>query len=197
MIYLFDKKYPHFIIPPKWGPVSPEGYGTHMRVVLGPGAGILYAGTKTNSSSLRSIMLKLSNRDGAKKWVAGHLLNGELGGYGTQPRNLAAITQTANKIHSAYELKVKRLCIRIRQWHQARKPTSYFLGVRYEVQVIDRFGDFSPYKYCPSYLKISAWVYRYDKATEVRSQASQAELNTFKPDMFKSKRIHNRDEHLV
>lgn len=197
MIYLFDKKYPHFIIPPKYTGLTPEGYGSGMKVVLGPGAGIFYAGTKTDKSSLSGIMTRLVNRDGSKKWVAGHLLNGELGGYGTQSRNLCALTQTANKIHSGLELRVKRLCIKMRQWHEMNKNVNYFLGVRYTVEVVGKFGDFSPYKYCPSHLVVSARVYRYNKTTGLRSNLSEAQKAKFQFDSFKRRTVHNRDEHLV
>ena len=110
-----DAKYPIHIVDASYGPLTVGGFGSKMEVVLGPAAGMIRAGSPTRKGSLGSIMSALVKYDGPLAWVAAHLLNAELGGDGLDSKNLAPLTQTANKQHSGQELKVKRMCVVARQ----------------------------------------------------------------------------------
>lgn len=186
--------FPNFIIAPQYGPQGFAG-GTRMETVLGPNQGLMYLGSPTSVASIPGIMGPLHRRNPGK-WIAGHLLNGELGGNGTYTPNLTPLTENANKRHSGYELKVKRLCIKCRQYMEMRKITAYYLGVRYQVIVSPiRFGDFPPYNAVASHITISARAYRYD-AHGNQFDLSIEEANHLQADFFNNVEIHNHDDDL-
>ncbi|HEV2736277.1 MAG TPA: hypothetical protein VGV85_15640, partial [Longimicrobiaceae bacterium] len=125
--HLLRVRTPPVIVPryhrkPSHGPVSTTG-GTWMEVVLGPSAAkSVNYGSKTGPASIPGLMSPLHAHDPGK-WVAGHLLNDNLGGSGTDSANLTPLTQTANKQHSKYEDKVKRFCERADLYHRSN-PTA-------------------------------------------------------------------------
>ena len=192
-----DRKYPTQIVDATYGSLTAGGFATKMNVVLGPAAGMIRAGSSTRRGSLGGIMGKLVQRDGLLMWAAGHLLNAELGGDGMASKNLAPLTQTANKQHSGHELKVKRLCIVARQKQELQSgPLTFYYGVKYSVETVSTFGSFDPYDKVPSHLVISANVYKYDLDGSNERALTSTEQSWFAADSFTSVQIHNRDEHL-
>lgn len=192
MFFYIDKKYPHYIDIPDYGFVDNNGFGRSMSVVLGPAAGLYYAGKPTQAKhSIPQIMKALKNRDGGGIWVAAHLLNGELGGDGQDSENLAPLTQTANKQHSGLELSVKTLCNTIRQWHNLNGAHFYY-GVKYSVRTVGYFGTFDPYNKVPSHFVCSCNVGKYDlKGVEIPITSQEKSL--FSAYTFSNLQIHNRD----
>ncbi|HQU84359.1 MAG TPA: hypothetical protein PKY59_14580 [Pyrinomonadaceae bacterium] len=196
MYFYIDKKYPQFIDIPDYGFVDNNGFGRSMKVVLGPAAGLYYAGKPTSADhSIPHIMKALKKRDGGKVWVAAHLLNGELGGDGHDSENLAPLTQTANKQHSGLELGVKTLCNLIRQWHNLYDDSFYF-GVKYSVNTIGYFGTFDPYNKVPSHFNCSCSVGKYT-LKGVETAITSQEKSLFSAYTFSNVQIHNRDSHIL
>lgn len=190
--------YPDFLEDPSYGLAhATRGSGTSMTAILGPNQGLMYLGSQTNGTSISGVMGPLLTRDPGK-WVAGHLLNGELGGSGTYARNLTPLTANANKRHSGYELKVKRMCIKCRQYMDLNKITAYCLGVRYRVTVDGTaFGGFAPYDKVASHITISARVYRYNWDGSNQQPLSLAETTYFQADFFANVQIDNDDADLA
>jgi hypothetical protein len=196
----FDTTYPIEIVDASYGPLTKGGFGSKMKVVLGPGAAMMRTGSSTSAGSLPSIMPSLVKKDGPKAWVAARLLNAELGGSGTDSTNLAPLTGTANKQHSAYELKVKSMCIVARQKlnleKKPSKPLTFLYGVKYSVQTVDTFGDFSPYDKVPSHFLISAHVCKYDLDGSNERALDPREQRWFASYCFTNIRIDNQDAHI-
>lgn len=83
--------------------------GSTMTAILGPDLGDgQRRGTPTNANSLQPLM-RLLHVNSAKTWKAGHLLNAEWGGSGTQNRNLTPLTAVANNAHRVFEGHLKRM----------------------------------------------------------------------------------------
>ncbi|WP_377805657.1 hypothetical protein ABNQ38_03155 [Azospirillum sp. A29] len=102
---------PIYFMAPKWGrELAGGGGGTSVHVIMGPGAiASSNYGSKPQRNAPRCITAL--RRDHPKvKWIAGHLLNDNMGGPGVS-ENLTPLTATTNKRHSAVELKVKELLI--------------------------------------------------------------------------------------
>lgn len=187
---------PRYHRKPSYGPVGKTG-GTYMQVVLGPTAAFPEnRGSSTNASSIPGLMRPLHAEDPGK-WVAGHLLNDNLGGSGTQAYNLTPLTQTANKQHAKYEDRIKRMCDRADLYHRNHPDSKFWYGVRYTVQVSKQtFGDFSPYDGAPSHITITSEVVRVDKVTGGIYPLPAIDRFNSNPANFGPVEIHNDDSHL-
>lgn len=189
----FGVSYPNYVVEPEFGDATKEGFGSQMEVVLAPGAGEFRRGTPTNSSSLKSIMSKLHKRDPGA-WIAGHLLNAELGGSGTDDENLVPLTRTANSQHSKYESIVKRLCTKVRQWHNLNKKEKSFLYcVKYSVSAVGNFGYFEPYDSVPSHLVINISVCKYHWTAQELETLENGNL-LFNERKVSNVEVHNTDD---
>jgi hypothetical protein len=185
---------PHLAKPFLWGPVygvKGQFGGSSMEVVLGPGAAESFRRGDSSTSSLQTLMRPLHDFD-EECWVAGHLLNAELGGK-DRIENLTPLTQTANKIMSSTcENKVKSWITRC-SLHMRSRLRDYFiihsnkcLGVHYKVSVPG--PDFASYADRILNLEI------LDRATEQRRQRAykrvsrcleiEAELVLIEPDSY-------------
>ena len=145
--------------------------GKRVSVILQPGAGELRLGTPTSSGksiprTMRLLGTREEKRKGLKKrhvkWIAGHLLNADLGGYGDDDDNLVPLTSRANRGHATFENLVKRMATGAR-WIQAKRPDRH-LGVRYTVVASDNAlqttGDLAD---VPSTLELSAEVVQFKR----------------------------------
>lgn len=205
-----------YFVKPSWGPTDAgrRCTGTSMKVVLGPLAvDSRNYGSRTNPSSIHQAMVPLKRKDYiqfgknmTKKglWVAGHLLNDNLGGSGTQTTNLTPLTQTANKNHATYENYVKNMLIVSGQLVRA-KSLNYMVGVEYQVNVFGQFGDFKPYCYAPSHIKVFASLIKADNVTRELSAMSDHDVGElasrdhqrYLRQTFSWISIDNEDSHLT
>ncbi|MCH9684443.1 MAG: hypothetical protein K0V04_23615 [Deltaproteobacteria bacterium] len=158
-----------------------------MDVILGPmAAESSNYGSGTGPNSIKKLMKPLKDRDQGK-WIAGHLLNDNLGGSGSDPKNLTPLTATANKQHSGFELKVKNACIKARQFHEANKNSDVWKCIHYRVNVSGTFENYAPYSGAPRYLVATFEEIEVDKKTgTIRRGTGQK----------KTKRVENKREHL-
>lgn len=170
--------------------------GTSMTVVLGPSAAdTTNYGSKTNAGSIPKLMRPLHDQD-PDKWVAGHLLNDNLGGSGTDPVNLTPLTKTANRNHATHEGRIKAACERAKAHHNSHPDDEYWFGVRYTVDVsAASFGDFVPYNKAPSHIRLNARLVKQKKSTGVISNVANGE-EPFKFTRITNEEIHNDDAHL-
>jgi hypothetical protein len=198
---------------PIHGTKSTKTSGTSMEVILGPEAvETTNYGSKTNSDSISSRMRPLNDKDylvsssGKKSglWVAGHLLNDNLGGSGTSGENLTPLTQTANKQHAGYEGKIKRALESSAQILRNNTKVPFVVGVHYKVEVSDdAFGDFTPYNKAPSHITITANLVKVCKTTREITPLGivdwphipPQQTIFLKPAVFKAT-IDNSDAHL-
>lgn len=110
--------------------------GSGVTAVIGPDYGDgVRRGTVTNTSSLQPVMGMLNSSNSPHSWVAGHLLNADLGGSGTDDRNLTALTGAANANHKTFESHVKRLIARCRTLDVQDPDANRWYGLRYTVGV--------------------------------------------------------------
>jgi len=198
---------------PIHGKKSTKTSGTSMEVILGPEAtASTNYGSKTTSDSISSHMRPLNDKDylaalsGKKSglWVAGHLLNDNLGGSGTSGENLTPLTQTANKQHAGYEGKIKRALDSSSLIFRNYPKVPFVVGVRYKVEVSDElFGDFAPYNKAPSYITITSDLVKACKKTNDITPLGIGDwdeiptslINYLQAAVF-TKRIDNEDKHL-
>jgi hypothetical protein len=116
--------------------------GSVMTALLGPDLGDgQRRGSATNGASLQPLMGLLRAHSPGLNWIAGHLLNAELGGSGVFNRNLTPLTGAANHAHSAFEGHIKRMLILCNQIDRAHPGFNHWYGVRYQVTVsTDRYA---------------------------------------------------------
>lgn len=185
---------PRYHSKPVYGLVGPTG-GTEMSVILGPQAAkSVNYGSKTCALSIPGLMAPLHLRDPGK-WVAGHLLNDNLGGSGTESKNLTPLTQNANKRHSKYEDRLKRACESADLYHRNHPTASFWYGMRYKVVVSPiTFGNFAPYSGAPSHITIRAKAVRVDKTT--RMVTDPPLIDKMRSYNFGPVEIHNDDADL-
>lgn len=189
---------PRYLRDPDWGMAGTFG-GTSMDVILGPTAAkSVNYGSKTSAKSIPSLMRPLHARD-PDKWVAGHLLNDNLGGDGEWTRNLTPLTKTANRNHATHENRIKNACEYADLFHRTYPGHGYWYGIHYWVDVANiSFGNFSPYNKAPSHITINARMVRMDKNT-----GHMAYIHATDPDYgvmhftnITALEIHNDDAHL-
>lgn len=109
--------------------------GSAMTAILGPDLGDgQRRGTPTNANSLQPLM-GLLHANSAKTWKAGHLLNAELGGSGTQNQNLTPLTAAANNAHRVFEGHLKRMLTLCYNIDKTYPNLNEWYGVEYTVAV--------------------------------------------------------------
>ena len=187
---------PRYHVDPVHGPRGNSG-GTRMEVVLGPSAAkSVYYGSATGPMSIPHLMRPLHLRDPGK-WVAGHLLNDNLGGSGMDDVNLTPLTQTANKLHSGFETRVKEMCEIADLHHRTNPNASFWYGVHYTVEVsATTFGDFAPYNRVPSHITAQSRVVKVDKQTGVVTPVDNRDQYVPRYNLGPTI-IDNDDSHLV
>ena len=189
-----DRTYPIFIVNPSWSAARPHGFGTEMHVVLGPAAALLRSGTPTGGNSIRGIMTALDKRNPGR-WIAGHLLNADLGGRGDDAENLAPLTRAANRAHATLEAKVKNACTVARQKQELQaKPPAFFYGVKYDIRAVDTFGPLPPFSHAPSHLHATCAVFKYNTDGTNERALDAHEAAWFANYVFHNVEVHNRDE---
>lgn len=113
---------------------------------------------------------------GKTRYIAGHLLNDNMGGRGDND-NLTVLSSDANKRHRGVESKVKNLAQKadlINKGNNKFGDPKYDHGARYTVEVLSPNPDPNPpyslqEKYIGRGLKISIDPIRIDKATRAKS----------------------------
>jgi hypothetical protein len=209
MTKAIDQRY---FIYPEHGATNVRTSGTKMAVILGPDAGESTNYGAAPYNSISGHMGKLNEKDytyvgsGTKGlWVAGHLLNDNLGGSGTDAKNLTPLTQTANKQHSAYEQKIKSAITCCRQLRDNYPKVPFFVGIHYEVFVsAATFGDDKPYNKAPSHISIRTTLVKADKKTLDITFLTIPDWPPIPSDIARSLKaavfsadIHNHDLHLT
>lgn len=151
--------------------------GTSMAAVLGPdqsNVSSYYAlGTKTSANSLRPFMRALVDDSHMTGWIAGHLLNEEMGGSGGTDENLTPLTTKANSAHKAYEGHIKKMLLQCHRIDRDNKEIDYWYGVHYSVAASTRpvFQDLID-TYVASHISIE---YRYIKIKKAKFPALEIE----------------------
>jgi len=141
-----------------------------MEALLGPDLGDgMRRGSATNQQSLQPVMGWL-NTYSNRTWVAGHLLNADLGGSGTNNQNLTALTSTANANHSTFEDHVKRMLAACHNVDSYNRGHTHWYGVRYRVDVDATQFASTPHandvhSYAYSHITLTYGYRRIDKAT--------------------------------
>lgn len=208
----------YYFIDPIYGATSAKTSGTYMKVTLGPLAGeSTHYGSKTGSTSIPGHMGQLNSKDYTISsnggcvglWVAGHLLNDNLGGCGKSGENLTPLTKTANRNHATYEGRIKDALIASRQMQDIYKVSPFIVGVEYTVQVsTDTFGPNDSYDKAPSHITITGTLVKADKKTRFITPLGvyagkddfmaipKQHWATFKNAKFHLE-IHNDDKHLI
>lgn len=139
-----DKPTPRYFVDPVYGPWDAGIGATWMEVQIGPAQAQLANYGSPPDSNTPTIMRTLL--DSAEYnyfgWIAGHLLNDNLGGPGLA-RNLTPLTTAGNKNHlNGCETFIKNyidLCDR-RVW--MNKSDAHWYGVKYRVVVGgEKWGD--------------------------------------------------------
>lgn len=132
---------PQYFTAPTWGIHTAKDGGSSMKVVLGPYAGESnnYGSTPANNTPL--VMRKLLDTFGTYGWIAGHLLNDNLGGHGVA-RNLTPLTTAGNKNHlTGCETLIKTTIAKAAGRARNNRGDEYWFGVDYEVRVSDEKHD--------------------------------------------------------
>jgi len=186
---------PRYLVNPVYGPTNAAG-GSHMFVVLGPMAvDPRNYGSRTGKMSIPSLMNPLHERDPGG-WVAGHLLNDNMGGSGVKRQNLTPLTQTANKQHAKLENRVKSMVVIARMFHEGNPEAKFWLGVEYTVKVSAKlFGNFAPYNHCASHIKVTGRPVKVDKKTKHRAPIHG--FHELQQLAFHERRIENSDAHIL
>lgn len=137
--------------------------GSSMEALLGPDLGDgRMRGTATNSNSLQPTMGLLNSHGQGKSWIAGHLLNADLGGRGDEDRNLTPLTSAANAAHKTFEGHIKKILTKCRLIDEASDGPGlpYWYGVLYKIDVSNLTYAEKPavddlYSYCYSHMTVS------------------------------------------
>jgi len=188
---------PQYFTDPTWGLHTAQAGGSSMTVVLGPHAGESTHYGSTPAANTPSVMRKLLDEFGAYGWIAGHLLNDNLGGAGVA-RNLTPLTTAGNKNHlNGCETLIKNTIAKAASRARNYRGDEHWYGVSYQVKVSDEkydalgVDDGFPATIA-THLLVSAKVVRQHKQTLVVSDLPAAEDPSeiyFAP--FVDKRIEN------
>jgi hypothetical protein len=157
-----------YFTAPTYGDSTAVRGATRMSVVLGPSAGNptnYGSGPDPNTPTvMRGLLDGEHNGHG---WIAGHLLNDNLGGPGKR-WNLTPLTTAGNKNHlNGCEARIKNLLYSAFSRTLYNKSDQYWFGVDYTVRVSDeKWDDTHPHlMHVATMLIVSAKVVKKDKAT--------------------------------
>lgn len=162
---------PRYFREPVYGAFD-EGYGgSSMNVQIGPGQGGIGNYGSTPETDTPTNMRWLKDNKPAFGWIAGHLLNDNLGGPGVA-KNLTPLTTIGNKNHlNGCEAAIKVSIDRAFS-HSADKTQQYWYGVEYEVAVSDNAWP-NLAVFATTHLTVSAKVIRQNKLTKVIDDAPE------------------------
>jgi hypothetical protein len=210
-----SKRQHEYFAEPVWGATHAGrgGSGTRMEVILGPNAvASTNYGSKPGPTSIHRCMKPLNalnfsvTRTGVKKgkWIAGHLMNDNMGGSGVLNTNLTALTGTANKQHSGYEGKIKAALTVSGMLERFNHIPEFTFGVDYKVEAVGRFGIAGAHALAPEYIEFSSKLVKLDATTGAISDATDMDIErapkdsrkTLKAVTFSNVKVHNRQEHL-
>lgn len=158
-----------YMVDPVWGQHEARGGGTTMEVTIGPlQGGIGYYGS-TPEPNTPTVMRTLLDDHPAYGWVAGHLLNDNLGGPGTA-KNLTPLTTAGNKNHlNTCETLIKNTITACYSRTLYNKTDRVWYGVYYRVQVADqpheKWGTGHPWDKVATHLTVWAHCVQMDKMT--------------------------------
>lgn len=168
---------PQYFSAPVWGVSSPAAGGSKMNVTLGPTAvhSTNYGSVPTGNTP--SVMRRLLDNYAPYGWIAGHLLNDNLGGPGTA-KNLTPLTTAGNKNHlNGCETLIKNTITKAYSRTLYNKTDEYWYGVEYEVVVSDEkyAADGTFPATVPTHLTVSATIVKQHKQTSAVTPMTAAE----------------------
>lgn len=148
-----------YFVDPVYGEYTATEGATSMEVVIGPAQALLVNYGSTPDSNTPAVMRSLlSGPYSSFGWVAGHLLNDNLGGPGVA-WNLTPLTTAGNKNHlTTCEAAIKSYIDRAYSRTQFNRSDTHFYGVYYKVVVGSEkwVADQSPLKMVATELRV--WV---------------------------------------
>jgi hypothetical protein len=154
----------YFVNPVFTARTDPTEGGAHMTVVIGPGQGELGNYGSVPQANTPVTMRRLHDDYPSFGWVAGHLLNDNLGGPG-EAYNLTPLTTAGNKNHLVgIEAKIKIAIDRSYSRTVYYADDKFWYGVAYEVRVKDMPWPGMPV-FVPTHLVVSAKCVRQHKST--------------------------------
>lgn len=170
---------PQYFVAPVYGDHCPKGGATSMKVTLGPAGALPTNYGSTPASNTPPVMRKLLNGEyNHFGWIAGHLLNDNMGGPGIA-KNLTPLTTAGNKNHlNACETKIKNFLISAYSHCEFNKSDPYWYGVEYEVTVGDDKWDVEhvDLQYVAQELRVSAKVVKMHKLSLLITDALKTEV---------------------
>lgn len=126
---------PRYMLAPEYGESTDFAGATSMRVVIGPAQALkTNHGHKPQPNTPQVMRLLLDDPELLHHgWIAGHLLNDNLGGPGLA-KNLTPLTTAGNKNHlNVCEAKIKNFIDSAFSRTQYYKADEYWYGVEYNV----------------------------------------------------------------
>jgi hypothetical protein len=127
-----------FPVTAQWGPANNFRGGSWMEAEVGADDEWVYGSKpKANTPTIIGKVGKIVG--GKRRYIAGHLLNDNMGGLG-ENKNLTVLSSDANKRHTGIEGRVKKLGIKAGQINRGSTThgdPNYDHGVRYRVDVMD------------------------------------------------------------
>jgi hypothetical protein len=165
-----ENKPPRYFSNPVYGKHSKAAGGTSVHTQIGPGQGEIGNYGSTPDGDTPTSLTTLRRDYASFGWVAGHLLNDNLGGPGTAI-NLTPLTTAGNKNHLVQvETRVKDAITG--SWSRTLlfKSDQWWYGVEYSVRVSDDAWPDMP-EFVPISLIVSAKVIRQDKQSKVIDDA--------------------------
>jgi hypothetical protein len=185
---------PRYIIGPVWGESLGAAGGVSMKVTLGPTAGQTTNYGSTPGANTPTIMATLKLNFAGYGWVAGHLLNDNLGGLG-DAYNLTPLTTAGNKNHLVgCEALLKATIDKAYSHSQFNKSHPYWYGIYYEVNVSEEKHEArAPWpKNVATHLCVTAKAIKQHKETQEVTDLTNEEAPAglyFEP--MSDKRIEN------
>lgn len=173
---------PRYFVNPKYGPnFTTRAGATWMTVTIGPaqgGPGMYGSVPQPDTPKVMRALLD-GGDTAAFGWVAGHLLNDNLGGPGVA-KNMTPLSTAGNKNHlNTCETPIKNFVVAAYARTLYHKTDGFWFGVDYRVQVGDDKWDeqHKALKHVATELRIWAKVVKMNKATGEISDASSDESN--------------------
>lgn len=170
------KPAPRYFYEPRYGPSSEMSGASWMRVTIGPAQGAVEHYGSRPAANTPDVMRELLD-DGDLNdfgWIAGHLLNDNLGGPGVAS-NLTPLTTAGNKNHlNTCETAIKNFIIAAYSRTLLNKADTHWFGVEYSVTVSDEKWDTThkSLRHVATHLVINAKVVMQEKISGTISDAA-------------------------